>query len=113
MTSVHIDHAVYEDLKTVMDDEFPDLIEAFVGESARQLEAAREGWHASDLEAVRRNVHSLKGSTANIGARELNRLCADIERRTRDGDIAPIPALLSAAEAELSEVTSLLTATLG
>ena len=57
---------------------------------------------------MRRNVHSLKGSAANIGAHELYRLCADVEKRTRNGDVAPIPALLGATEAELTEVTSLL-----
>jgi HPt (histidine-containing phosphotransfer) domain-containing protein len=47
-----------------------------------QLRAARQ---AADLSGQRHVVHTLKSSSASVGALTLAALCAEIERRLRDG----------------------------
>jgi len=49
-------------------------------------EAAGQG----DLATAVRAAHSLKSSSANVGARRLSGLCAKMEKHGRNGDIEPI-----------------------
>lgn len=57
-------------------------------------------------------AHTLKSSAASVGALELSRLCADVERRLRDGqpgDLdADIARLLAAAEHARQAVAAML-----
>jgi histidine phosphotransfer protein HptB len=46
-----------------------------------QLRAARD---TADLQGQRHVAHTLKSSSASVGALKLSALCADIERRLRD-----------------------------
>ena len=47
-----------------------------------QLAVARKG---ADAQAQRHVAHTLKSSSASVGALKLSELCADIERRLREG----------------------------
>ena len=47
-----------------------------------QLDAARA---AADLPGLRHVSHTLKSSSASVGALQLSAFCADIERRVREG----------------------------
>ena len=47
-----------------------------------QLHVARQD---ADLQGQRHVVHTLKSSSASVGALKLSELCADIERRLREG----------------------------
>lgn len=53
-----------------------------LGRLLDQLAAARA---ASDAQGLRHVAHTLKSSSASVGALQLSALCADIERRVRDG----------------------------
>ena len=57
-------------------------------------------------------AHTLKSSAASVGALELSRTCAEVERRLREGqpgDLqADIARLLAAAEAALMAVRAML-----
>ena len=94
------------ELKEIMEDEFPSLIETFVIESARQYEEAKGAWHIQNLDVLRRAAHSLKGSCSNIGAEALQATCADLEHSARDAQTDAIPQLLEATEQQLGAVTS-------
>ena len=62
-----------------------------------QAEAARPG----DDEAVLRHVaHTLKSSSASVGALELSRCCSEIENRLRSGRDDGLDVLLQAMHAE-------------
>jgi HPt (histidine-containing phosphotransfer) domain-containing protein len=56
-----------------------------------QLEQARA---AGDITAMRHVAHTLKSSSASVGALELSRICADIERRLREPDPGELQPLL-------------------
>ena len=53
---------------------------------------------------VARVAHTLKSSSASIGALALSALCADIERLLRAGDTAGAAALLDRFHAEVARV---------
>jgi hypothetical protein len=73
-----------------------------------QLRVARGG---SDMQAVRLVAHTLKSSSASIGALALSGLCADTERRLRDGQGDDLGALLDELTEEGARVLAVVQAT--
>jgi HPt (histidine-containing phosphotransfer) domain-containing protein len=74
-----------------------------------QLAAERENGDAGVVSTV---AHTLKSSSASVGALDLSTVCADVERRIRaqlPGDLqADVQALLTAGEAALVAVRAML-----
>jgi HPt (histidine-containing phosphotransfer) domain-containing protein len=62
-----------------------------------QLRAARA---ASDAAAIRHVAHTLKSSSASVGALDLSSLCADVEARLRDEGLQGLPSQLDKLVAE-------------
>lgn len=62
-----------------------------------QLASARE---AGDARGQRHVAHTLKSSSASVGALKLSELCADIERRLRDGVLEGLDGHLDDLRAE-------------
>lgn len=60
-----------------------DLIETYVSESHGLVENLVSAHQANDRNAMVRPAHSLKSSSASIGAMRLSRLCADLEAHLR------------------------------
>ena len=88
------------------------VLQAFRASVARlrpQLEAARR---AADRPAIRGVVHTLKSSSASIGALRLSQLCAQVETAIRldtDDDLsAPLAALSDALDGALQAIDALL-----
>jgi histidine phosphotransfer protein HptB len=65
-------------------------------------------WHearaASDVNAMRVIAHTLKSSSASVGALELSALCADVEARLRDQQLDGACAQLDALAVEARRV---------
>ena len=57
-----------------------------------------------DLAAAVRAAHSLKSSSANVGARRLSGLCAKMEKQGRAGNIDPITTNIDRAWKEYEVV---------
>ncbi len=74
-----------------------------------QLAAERD---SGDPGVVASVAHTLKSSSASVGALELTRVCAEVEHRLREGRPghlgADIERLLAAGEAALSAVRAML-----
>jgi len=62
-----------------------------------QLAAARA---AGDSEGLRHAAHTLKSSSASVGALELSALCAQAEAGLRDSDTTKLPSVLDRLVAE-------------
>ena len=75
--------------------------EASVLRLAPQLAQARE---RSDIQGIRHVVHTLKSSSASIGARRLSRLCAEIEVIVRQDVPEGLAPLLDDVDCELAVV---------
>jgi HPt (histidine-containing phosphotransfer) domain-containing protein len=59
---------------------------------------------AGDAGALRTMAHTLKSSSASVGALDLSTLCADVEARLRDEQLQGIEARLDALAAEAERV---------
>lgn len=66
----------------------PDLlarvIQLFQSESPKAIAAMQLGLDTSDLGAVRNAAHTLKSSSAYVGAKALSDLCRDLEGAARE-----------------------------
>jgi HPt (histidine-containing phosphotransfer) domain-containing protein len=97
-----IDPDVIEQLRFLEDDDQPNVVSElftlFIDHAPPKLQAIREAVESGDLAALKRAAHSLKGSSANVGARGMHRLCDRLEHESAaDG--------LSAARVVLAELT--------
>lgn len=76
----------------------PDLVARVVGlfheETPRLLQAIQDGLDEGDMESVRVAAHTLKSSSAYVGAREFAETCSRVERSARDGNL--VDCLLAA-----------------
>jgi len=75
--------------------------ETSAGRLARQFDEART---AGDMQGVRHVVHTLKSSSASIGALTLARLCTEIETAIRAEAFGSLPERLDAMDRELAAV---------
>lgn len=63
------------------------VIEAFLDDIPKQIEAFKASLKACDNETIERIAHSIKGAAANIGGEALRILAADIEQACKKGNI--------------------------
>ncbi len=103
-----INMEVIEELRDIMEDDFPSLLQSFLAESARQYEQATQAWQTADFDTLRRSVHSLKGSCGNLGATQLEKTCAELEGLARYHQPERIPELLSQVSLQLGDVTGVI-----
>ena len=68
---------------------------------------------ASDLDEIRNAAHSLKSSSANLGARNLAQMCAALEAGARAGSIGADLPKADAVEHEYQAVCAALLTELG
>jgi HPt (histidine-containing phosphotransfer) domain-containing protein len=55
---------------------------------------------AGDVVSLNRHAHSLKGLSANFSANAVSSLAAELEQRTRQGDVTDAAALIDKIETE-------------
>ena len=60
------------------------VVSAFDSSVARLMPQIEEALHSNDLAGVRHVAHTLKSSSASIGAMKLSRMCSDLETRARN-----------------------------
>lgn len=82
-----------------------ELIDTFLGEAPRLVDAMREGLARGNVRELHRAAHSLKSTAATFGARALSRMCRDLEDLTARGMPADASARVAAIEAEWSVVS--------
>jgi two-component system, sensor histidine kinase and response regulator len=66
------------------------VLRAFDGAMQRLLQQLHEARASCDQGGIHHVAHTLKSSSASIGALELSRICADIERRTKSKEAAAV-----------------------
>ncbi|MDH3714505.1 MAG: response regulator [Gammaproteobacteria bacterium] len=73
------------------------------------LQAIVTAVSGGDAEQIHQAAHSLKGSSANVGAARLAELCAELELLGRNKDTAKAPGLLADIETEFRAACAALT----
>ena len=99
-----IDHDALAALQEVLEDDFQQLIDTFIGDSRANLVAMQKALAADDSDTLRRAAHSLKGSCSNIGAAGLMQTSLDIEARAHRGDLQGVEHLLVELQGEFQQV---------
>lgn len=82
----------------------PRVANAFGTSVARLLPQMKTAQDAGDMAAIHHVAHTLKSSSASIGAVKLSRLCADIEAMSREGRIEGLPDAIAAFVSEVTAV---------
>jgi PAS domain S-box-containing protein len=77
-----------------------ELAGAYLGDLPRRLDAIRAAFKAGDAEALRQAAHALKGSSGNLGAQRMQKICSLLEQAGRSGDMTAAGRLMDALEKE-------------
>ena len=88
------------------------VVEAYVGDTPQQLQALRRAIAAFDANNLRKTAHSLKSSSANVGAETLARLCKEMETLGRTETTEGASGILTDMELEFQAVRNSLSAIL-
>jgi CheY-like chemotaxis protein/HPt (histidine-containing phosphotransfer) domain-containing protein len=86
------------------------VINLYLVESPKLVQQLKQAARASDAPEIARSAHSLKSSSANVGARMLSRYCEDIESSARRADTEEACRILAKVETEHGCVQTALTA---
>lgn len=78
-----------------------EIIDLFLGDAPRRLEAFQAGLASGDLAGARRAAHTLKSNAANLGARAFAHLCEELEAAARLGQAEPLRTALPEFERQL------------
>jgi CheY-like chemotaxis protein len=80
------------------------VLAAFLQDTPRQLTMLHEAIAKRDANAIRKAAHSLKSSSANVGADALAKLFKDMEQMGRSGNTGNAAGLLAQLEREFQSV---------
>ena len=80
------------------------VLGTYQGSLGRLMEQMTEARQRGDHAGIRLAAHTLKSSSASIGALDLSRLCAATEQAVREGQLDSLPALVDDLQAEARRV---------
>ena len=113
MSEPTLDPAAFAHLLEITGDDLDfvdELIDTYLEDAAVQLDAMRSAAEASDEAALVRPAHSLKSSSANVGAMALAEMCRSLEADGRAGAVADMAARVDACGRSFSDVRDALLA---
>lgn len=113
MSHEALDAAAFAHLLEITGDdlEFVDeLVDTYLEDAAAQLGAMRQAADAGDVRAMVRPAHSLKSSSANVGAMALAELCRALEAEAGSGTIVDGVGRVSACEQAFADARTALLA---
>lgn len=105
MTEIHLDPEVLSGLQEVMEDEYPKLLDTFLDDSQKRIEALRKA--RDDAKALGVIAHSFKGSSGNLGAVRLASLCQLLEDQSAQQAQAGLGELVDEIDHEFALVRPL------
>lgn len=108
MTDIRLDENLLAELQDILEDEFPALVSTWIQDSGVRMDEVQQAFAAGNADAVRKAVHSLKGSSANVGLVCLAALCQVLEDAARAGVLAGQEGVLGRIRREREEGVVLL-----
>ena len=103
-----LDRRVISGLRGLQGENETDIVAELAGmflEDARpRLSALEEAILGDDAPTVERLAHTLKGSSANMGAKGMSAICARLENAGQSGDLSQGPRLLERLQEEFARV---------
>ena len=105
---VVLDRRVLRQLSDLQGDDNPDLLarvlKLYALESPKEMAVLATAVAAADAAGIMRSAHSLKSSSANIGATAMSQMCADMEAAGRGGETDFARSLYTKLEIEHGRV---------
>jgi histidine phosphotransfer protein HptB len=105
VAEIHLDPDVLTGLQEVMEGEYPKLLDTFLDDSQKRVEALRRA--RDDAKALGRIAHSFKGSSGNLGAVRLAELCQLLEDKSAKHVVADLAQLVDEIDHEFALVRPL------
>jgi HPt (histidine-containing phosphotransfer) domain-containing protein len=103
-----VDMSVIESLKELGGDDDPnlvfELIEMFLSDTPLRMRDIKSALASGDLKLLERAAHTLKSSSANVGALGLSELAKAIEERARGQHLSEVPSLFARSSAHFDRV---------
>jgi HPt (histidine-containing phosphotransfer) domain-containing protein len=84
------------------------IIDAFLADTSRRLDALRQTLIRNDIAAIMREAHGLKGSCYNVGAQQLGDTCTELERLAPQGKWSLCQALYTELRDSFAQAKSCL-----
>lgn len=103
-----IDQLVFGSLRDLMGDEFSELLQAYQEDTEEFVKALKEACDREDHAALQVPAHSMKSSSANIGAMHLSTLAKKLEEQVRLGSLESVEQQVSEIEKEFGRVVEAL-----
>jgi two-component system sensor histidine kinase/response regulator len=107
-----LDRQVLEQLGKVLTNGKPELltrvIKLYLSESPKLIQRLKQAAGAANAPEMASSAHSLKSSSANVGAKVLSRYCADLEASARRADTEEARRILAKVEKEHRSVQTAL-----
>ncbi len=108
-----VDLQIVQELRELLEDGFSELVQVYLKDAPTHLARISTSIPAGDANSLREAAHSLKSSSANLGAIGLSELARTLEAIGREGRTEGARELLGKAEAEFARVRGELEATAG
>jgi two-component system, sensor histidine kinase and response regulator len=109
-----LDESVLEELRSLRSASDPEffsqVIDMFIADAPQRFALIRRAARDSNPDALAREAHALKGSSAHLGATRMAELCEILEEQGRSGTVGGVPAVLRVLEEEFERVRAALNA---
>ena len=99
-----VDLTILNELKELMEDDFADLVNTYLSDAPQYLLQIHDAIKSSDSEVLRAAAHTLKSSSANMGALPLSALAKSLEMLGRQGTVSGSAKDFNQAIAEFKKV---------
>lgn len=101
-----INHKALEDIRSLQSQDSEDLlariINIYLDKSESLYDEISRSAEAQDEEQLWINAHSLKSSSASVGAERVFEICVVLENKGRAGDLSGIEPLVESLQQELA-----------
>jgi PAS domain S-box-containing protein len=91
-------------IRDILGDEFDDLKKTYIQSLDGLLAVFAEAWEKNDLAELRRLAHSIKSSSANVGADRLSELASAFEAGLTDNNLSQFDGVLEQFKDESAQV---------
>jgi len=112
--SDEINQDAFEQVKALMGDKFPTLVETYLRTSRAHVEKIRSAYEAENAQAIADSSHAMKSSSGNMGLQGLSESMREIEAKARevvDGDLSldVLGGMITKAESQFASGEAFLT----
>ncbi len=109
-----IDRSILQELRELQEVGEPDivaeLVDLFLESAPESIQMIRESLEKGDADLLARAAHSLKSSSAALGAFGLSLISRDMEMKGRSGNISGAPDMFNRLRSEFQQVEDALKA---